>query len=373
MQSSLRRHPPQFKTRVLVAFAWVAFAGCSGEPSAADGGAADVGTLSDAGEADAGQADAEPRADAGEVDAGSAPDGGPVDASEVDAGAADTGSAPDAGEVDAGGSECTNLPAGPITPTLVSSAFNGSEDLAFDGMGGLVAKNGSEVVRIDSSGAQTTLATAIPQAYGLRYGAAGDLFVALPSAGKVIKITAGVASDFAVGLSGPNGVYGDFDGNVWVTEFSGGRIVKLDATAASTPIAQGLNSPNGIVLDVVRNTLFFTSYSQGRLLRVDPAGGTPTEVGQISGAALDGLVLDACGNIYAVDQGNDRLYRFNLDSSGALIGQPELIAQFPANIANAQFGAGPGWNATSLYAAGNPGRVYEIPVGITGAPVPAAQ
>ncbi len=158
---------------------------------------------------------------------------------------------------------------------------------------------------------------------------------------------------------------------MWVTEFGAGRVIKLAPNGASTTIASQLDSPNGVVLDTVRNTLFFTSYSQGQLWRVDPAGGTPTMVGQLTGAAFDGLVLDACGNVYAVDQGTSKLYRFNLDDAGTLLGEVELIADFPANVANAQFGSGSGWNATSLYAAGNPGQVFEVPIGAPGAPVPA--
>jgi hypothetical protein len=73
-----------------------------------------------------------------------------------------------------------------------------------------------------------------------------------------------------------------------------------------------------------------------------------------------------------VDQGNSRLYRFTLDAAGALVGEPELLANFPQNVANAQFGSGTGFNPNSLYAAGNPGVVYEVPVGVPGAPVPTA-
>ncbi len=282
------------------------------------------------------------------------------------------GGAAQGGAGGAGGAPaCVGLPTGPITPTLVTDQFSGSEDLAFDGSGGIVAKSGNQIVRVDASDQVTDIAQLNQTAYGLRYGSNGDLFVALPQAGRLVRVSGGNVTDVVTNLSGPNGVYPDFDGNIWVTEFGGGRVIRVDSGGNTTTIAQNLNSPNGVVLDDTRNLLFFTGYSQGRLFRVDPAGGTPVEVGQISGAALDGLVLDVCGNVYAVDQGNSDLYRFNLDGAGALVGQPELLASFPTNVANAQFGSGTGWNATSLYVAGNPGDVYELPVGVAGAPVPA--
>jgi hypothetical protein len=48
----------------------------------------------------------------------------------------------------------------------------------------------------------------------------------------------------------------------------------------------------------------------------------------------------------------------------------ELLADFPKNVANAQFGAGAGFDASTLYAAGTPGSVYAVPLGVPGAPVP---
>jgi len=284
--------------------------------------------------------------------------GGSAQGGSAQGGSAQGGSAP----------LCTGLPTGEVASLEFFDGFNGSEDAAFDGTGGLVAKNGSSLERVDAAKAVTTVAPLTSAAYGLRFNSAGDLFVALPQAGKIVKVTGGQVTDFKTGLSGPNGVHVDSAGNIWVTEFGGGRVIKLDPNGDSTTIASQLNSPNGVVLDETRNLLFFTGYSQGRLFKTDPAGGAePIEVAQIGGAALDGLTLDACGNVYAVDQGNSRVYRLDLDADANLVGEPVMLAELPQNVANVQFGVGPGWNTTSLYAAGNPGVVYEIPVGV-GAP-----
>ena len=266
---------------------------------------------------------------------------------------------------------CDMLPMDVLTPDLETSAFNGSEDLAFDGQGHVVGKNGGSIIAVDANDMTTNVAMLSGQAYGLRYGITGDLFVARPSQGTVVRVTPnGTVTDFATGISGPNGVYPDLDGNVWVTAFGGGEVLRYDSNGAESVIATGQNSPNGIVYDPTRDVAFFTSYSQGKLLRVDPAGGAPVEIATVAGAALDGLVMDACGNVYAVDQGQSRLFRFDLDAAGDLVGSPVLLATFPTNVANAQFGRGAGWDTTRLYAAGNPGDVYSIPAGVAGAPVP---
>ena len=38
---------------------------------------------------------------------------------------------------------------------------------------------------------------------------------------------------------------------------------------------------------------------------------------------------------------------------------PELLASFPQNVANAQFGSGAGFDPNKLYVAGAPGSVYR--------------
>jgi hypothetical protein len=66
------------------------------------------------------------------------------------------------------------------------------------------------------------------------------------------------------------------------------------------------------------------------------------------------------------------MYRIKLDASGAAVGEPELLAGFAKNVANAQFGSGPGFDPMTLYAVGTPGSIYAVPVGVPGAPIPTA-
>jgi hypothetical protein len=71
-----------------------------------------------------------------------------------------------------------------------------------------------------------------------------------------------------------------------------------------------------------------------------------------------------------VDGKGAKLYRVRLDRGCAAAGEPELFASFPTAVANAQFGAGPGFNAKALYVGGAPGSIYAVTAGIGGAPVP---
>lgn len=269
---------------------------------------------------------------------------------------------------------CENLPVGPIAAVELLNVFDGSEDLAFDGKGHIVAKNGNTIILSDAAGQTTDFADLNGQAFGLRYRPDGFLVVARPTQGVVVEISPQgmVNNNYVTGLNNPNGLYPDFDGNVWMTEFAGGNVSRINPGGSVDVIVAGADQPNGVVFDATRTMLFYTEYSAGRILRRDMSPGgdpTPVEVTQINGA-LDGLVLDACGNIYAVDNGNSDLYRVKLDTAGAAIGNAELLASFPQNVANAQFGSGAGFDPMTLYAAGGPGTVYGVPVGVAGAPVP---
>lgn len=260
---------------------------------------------------------------------------------------------------------------------MFNNTLSGSEDLALDGLGHLAGKDGTNVVLLDAQGAASTLAMSIGQAYGLRFMLGGDLLVALPGAGQIRRITPqGTVTTFATGLSSPNGIFPDLDGNVWVTEFSGSRVVRFPSGGGTaTPIVTGAQAAaaNGVIFDPTRRLLFFTNYSAGDIKRVaiaqDGTPGTPQLVTSINGNP-DGLTMDACGHLYVVDQGNSRLYRVRLDANGAAVGNATQLATFTANVANAQFGRGTGFSPTSLYLAGNPGTVYAVDIGVGGAPIP---
>jgi len=285
----------------------------------------------------------------------------------------DTDTDTETGTDTTGDALCDALLEGPLWPVEVSAAFSGSEDIAFDGQSILVGKRGDQLLKVDSGGVETVLADGIPKAYGLRYRSDGDLVVALPSDGKLIAVSpSGDVTELAVGLQGPNGVYVDLMDRIWVTEFGGSRVIRLEKDLSITLIVEDAQAPNGIVYDPERDVLFYTNYQAGLIRSVHFDGGAPEPsvvIGSIDGAP-DGLVLDACGNLYVVDQGKSRLYRVRLDGEGEPVGEATLLADFPSNVANAQFGAGTGFVDSSLYLGGNPGVIYRLDVMVSGAEIP---
>lgn len=291
----------------------------------------------------------------------------------VDSTGASSGTGPD---TDTAGIDCDAIAPGPLAIEEVfepGMVFDGSEDIAFDGQGNVAGKNGAEVRLVDSTGAVVDSWGDGGPGYGLRFRSNGDLLEAKYSLQEIRIVNTGDALLNAVG--GVNGLWPDFDGNVWFT--NGTTVQRINADDSVDPIVMGgeAASSNGVLLDPNRGLLFYTNYGLGLVRSVVISGdGTPGAIAMVAGvpgAALDGLNMDACGNLYAVDQGNAALYRVYLDEAGAAIGEPELLVEeFPTNVANAVWGSGPGWDPLSLYAAGNPGGVYRVEIGIPGLPYP---
>lgn len=283
----------------------------------------------------------------------------------------------DAPGTDTGGFDCSTIPAGPFAATPVFDEFewDGSEDLAFDGAGQIVALRGSELVAVDDAATETVVATGIPGLYGLRYRPSGTLLGAAFQQGRIIEVDdQGNVGDLVTNQGGVNGIYVDFDDVVWFTNFqSVQRVEGEDVTQiASGPDGAGAN---GVIYDANRGVLFFTGYTTGTIRRVaiddqGAPGGPVQTIATIAGTSPDGLALDVCGNLYVVDQQGNMIYRLFLDENAEPIGdaEPLLDAATDLNIANAQFGTGIGFDDTTLYALGVPGVLYEIPVGVPGEP-----
>ncbi|HSO34126.1 MAG TPA: gluconolactonase [Labilithrix sp.] len=270
------------------------------------------------------------------------------------------------------------LPAGPIQPVALGRPFNGSEDFTFDGRGSMVAKRADGIVRVNRGGQVTSTVASLPgQTLGLRYHPNGNLIGAMVGAGKLVSVAPdGHVTDLVTGLNGPNGVYVDHDSNVWFTEGGGNRVTRRSPDGGRRTFASGADKAqgaNGVVVNEVAKRLYYTEYDKGRINRVHlkAQNPSPIEVWTLQGARFDGLVLDACGNIYVVDQGRSKLFRVRIAANGAAAGAPELLATFPVNVSNAQFGSGEGFDPNTLYVVGNPGSVFAVPVGVGGATVPA--
>jgi sugar lactone lactonase YvrE len=293
---------------------------------------------------------------------------------------------------------CDDLPPGPLAVEefmFAGTPLDGnSEDLTFSTVGAIIVRNGAELVQISPAGVVTPVATDIPlpNTYGLRWTAAGTVVAASATTGELLQITpAGNVTTLWSGLSIPNGVHPALDGNIFFTDFTGALAAWIDpaGTTLTELGAGGDEAPqaNGIVYDPDRDFVYYVAYGPGLVFRVDVTNlanpGAPVVIATIApeGGAdqvgLDGVAMDACGNLYIIDQNQGApgsLYRILLDAAGDVVGAPQLLVEaFPDGVANPVFAQGPGWDAfeTYLFAVGLPGRIFMVDVGVAGAPTAA--
>jgi sugar lactone lactonase YvrE len=302
------------------------------------------------------------------------------------------------GETTASVDPCDDLPMGPFA--VEEFMFTGTpldanaEDMTFSSVGSLIVRNGADLVQISPAGVVTPIATDIPlpETLGLRWTAAGTVVTATYFTGELLQITpAGTVTTLWSGLGIPNGVYPALDGNIFFTDYTGALAAYIDGagTMLTELGAGGDEAPeaNGIIYDPDRGLVYYVAYGPGVVYRVDVSDlGNPaapvaitTIVSEGGGdqVGLDGVSMDACGNLYIVDQNQGdpgSLYRLFLDDAGELMGAPQLMVDaFPDGVANAVFAQGPGWEAfsTYLFAVGLPGRIFMLDVGVAGAPTAA--
>ena len=222
-----------------------------------------------------------------------------------------------------------------------------------------VAGNGSSGFSGDN-GSATEASLTNPAAVAL--DAAGNLYVADQGNQRIRRVdTAGtittVAGNGTPGFSGDNGpatagslaapfgVALDVSGNLYIADRSNQRIRRVDPSGTITTVAgngvQGFSGDNGpataaalavplaVALDAAGN-LYIADSGNHRVRRVDPAGkittvaGTGTagfsgDNGPAAAARLNDptrIALDAAGNLYIADRGNQRIRR--VDTGGTI-------------------------------------------------------
>ena len=272
---------------------------------------------------------------------------------------------------------CLHLPQGPLELEKIDGTI-AAEDLAFDGEGYLIGSDMSAVYKSAPGLPTKVLVPNLPTRAGMRLTPAGFLALNDDTQGRLLLFGPDGALDrvLAQGLAYPNGMAVDLDGFVYVTEHNAGRVLRVHPyTGEVTVLVEGLDYPNGITFNADYTRLYVGTFGGSKIWTLtisrDGKPGRLEVFADLSDTPgqLDGMGVDACGNVYVCEYGSTDIWRIAPDgkSKTRIVDSDPSITYLP----NLQWGRGEGWDPSSIYVPDgwNVG-VWRVHVGVPSAPLP---
>lgn len=111
-----------------------------------------------------------------------------------------------------------------------------------------------------------------------------------------------------------NGITSDGDKNLFITDFSGKKIYRLNVqTQTSNVMVSGLvKSPNGIIYEGSNNRCVFVNWGTAApIMSMSTVDSSVTTLANTSFANMDGIAKDGLGNYFVSVWGNSSIQKFN--------------------------------------------------------------
>lgn len=182
------------------------------------------------------------------------------------------------------------------------------------------------IVQVDSNGVHSYFSTALMNQFRLiglylvgdtLLAAAGDA----PNAGLAafdLETAALVSYTVIPGVGLPNDIAIDGDGVIYVTDYWGDKLYKIENNSPVVYIGSGLDYPNGMVYDDRHNRLLIASVmgTGTPIMAVDLDDASISTVVTTGFYGTDGITLDANYRVYITSGGEDAVYRYDPMFSG---------------------------------------------------------
>ena len=272
--------------------------------------------------------------------------------------------------------DCANIPQGPFSYT-VKLGQKASEDMDFDNAGFLIGSENGNLFKSTFGGqSQIWIPGSGDFIAGLRFTSNGTLVYANVNANALFKIVPPGSKSFVIGgLSYPNGMDADQNGNIVVAEQSASQVRRVNPDTGKFDIlGTNLNSPNGVSFSPDYKTLYVGSFGGNIIYKITlDAQDQPASQGVFienfsQNGTFDGMGVDACGNVYVCEYIAAKVWRIPPDGQN-----PHVVVDLSAEtgwIPNMQWGSGiGGWDPLVLYVRDiSSGKMYEVPVGVPSKP-----
>ncbi len=271
------------------------------------------------------------------------------------------------------GDLCENPP--PVETWVDVPLEHVAEEFAFDLHGNIVTRSdaASSVVRTSFDG---EIDIVVPynsdEVGGVDFLLNGDFVIVDEARGSLVRVTSeGVVETLASGLYSPNSVAVRDDGMAYVNAFD--TIMRVDPDTGEQEYVLSIPEKDldGLTFSPDFKYLWFNADTTGDVYRVElDSGAEPEWIAALSMKTghLDGAATDACGNVYIVrtDGKVTRIRAHDLQKESLLkVGRHEYY------ISSLHFGSGVGgWEEDHLYVINRSGGLFDLDIGIPGAPEP---
>lgn len=227
---------------------------------------------------------------------------------------------------------------------VFANGFNWPQGGGFDAAGNYYVSNwgGNSISKVTSDGSSWVFATGIPGPTGITPGPGGEfLYVSSWSGDSVYKVSLNdsSATRFVIGhgISGPDGLVFDEEGNLYVANSKDTAILKVAPDGSFQLFAPALPGSSTGYLTRIDDHLYVAGLMTNQIFKVSLAGEVTVlagngEAGHIDGPAdqaqfdaPNGIVADPDGTkLYVADAGNRSIRVIHLDTTVGSDEQPEV-------------------------------------------------
>ena len=178
-------------------------------------------------------------------------------------------------------------------------------------------------------GTKSAVSTTVSQPGGVAVDAAGNVYITEYLNGVVLKetysggtYTATTIASSTDGLANPSGIAVDGAGNLFFADNTNNNVYEASPSGGSytvSTVVTGLDGPSGVAVDATGN-LYVASSQSGQVFKETPSAGAYSQsvVADTSKGLEDpaGVAVDGSGNVFITDGGTNRVYKETLSSSG---------------------------------------------------------